>query len=73
VKKETPGIQIKVNEKEVFVPSDTTLFQLKHDYRPNADLIIYNGFPLASNSPVKEAMKCALSKGEKPTSRNLNA
>jgi sulfur carrier protein ThiS adenylyltransferase len=61
-------ITIKVNEKEVFVPSGDTLFQVKRQYKPDADLVIYNGFPLASDSPLTEGDEvCFIRKGEKPT------
>ena len=47
-------IRIRVNEKEVSVPAHFTLFQIKNQFKPNADVIIYNGFPLASDYPLKQ-------------------
>ena len=65
-------ITIKVNEKEVSVPSGDTLFQLKRQYKPDADLVIYNGFPLTSDSPLTEGDEvCLIRKGEKPTPEEL--
>ncbi len=43
-----------MNEKEVFIPSDTTLQQLKDRFKPHADLTIYNGFPLTSDHLLQE-------------------
>ena len=45
------GIQIKLNEKEVTVRVQETLFGLKSQYKPRADVIIYNGFPAATDRP----------------------
>jgi hypothetical protein len=48
------NIQIRINEYQVSVPSNTTLFHLKGQFKPNADLIIYNGFPVNSDRPLGE-------------------
>jgi sulfur carrier protein ThiS adenylyltransferase len=61
-------IRIKINEKENSVPSNTTLFKLKNQFKPDADLIIYNGFPLDSNRPLKEGDEIVfIKKGETPS------
>jgi len=69
VKKEDPeNIRIKINEMEVSVPSPYTLFQLKDQHKPDADLVIYNGFPLSSDGLLKEGDEvCFIRKGEKPS------
>lgn len=60
-------ITIKVNEKKVSVPSGTTAFHLRNRHKPGADLVICNGFPLASDSPLKEGDElCFIRKGEPP-------
>jgi sulfur carrier protein ThiS adenylyltransferase len=65
-------ITIRVNEKEVSVPSGDTLFRVKNQYKPDADLVIYNGFPLASDSPLTEGDEvCLIRKGKKPTPEEL--
>jgi len=46
-------IRVKINEKEHSVPSNTTLLKLKNQFKPHADLIIYNGFPVASDRPLR--------------------
>jgi sulfur carrier protein ThiS adenylyltransferase len=51
--KSSQTIRVKVNEKEVSVPSHVTLFQLKKELKPNANIVIYNGFPLTSDQSLK--------------------
>ena len=49
-------------------PSHTTLFQLKNQFKPNADVIIYNGFPVTSDRPLKEGDEIVfIQKGEIPS------
>ena len=69
MKEETPrNLHVKVNEKEVSVPSGATLLRLKDTHKPNADVVIYNGFPVASDLPLKEGDEvCFIRKGERPT------
>ncbi|RPJ04479.1 MAG: sulfur carrier protein ThiS adenylyltransferase ThiF [Deltaproteobacteria bacterium] len=60
-------MRIKVNEKEVTVSPEATLLQLRNQIKPHADLIIYNGFPLASDHPLKPGDEIILIKrGERP-------
>ena len=47
-------IRIKINEKEVTVQSGVTLSQIQHLFKPDADVIIYNGFPLSTDHPLEE-------------------
>jgi sulfur carrier protein ThiS adenylyltransferase len=69
VKEKTPStLRIKINEKEVSVPSHSTLFQLQTQFKPNANVIIYNGFPISSDHPLKEGDEIIfIQKGETPT------
>jgi sulfur carrier protein ThiS adenylyltransferase len=61
-------IRIKVNEKETSVPSKSTLFYLKKQYKPNADVIIYNGFPINSDRLLKEGDELVfIKKGTSPS------
>ncbi len=62
------NIRIKINEKESFVPSNITLFDLKNQFKPNADVIIYNGFPIHSDRPLKEGDEIVLIKKEESPS-----
>lgn len=61
-------IRIKINEKETLVPPHTTLFHLKNQYKPNAEVILYNGFPVNSDRLLKEGDAIVLiKKGETPS------
>jgi len=61
-------IRIKINEKETSVPPHTTLFHLKNQYKPNAEVILYNGFPVNSDRLLKEGDAIVLiKKGETPS------
>lgn len=64
----TKNIRIKINEKENSIPSNTTLFHLKNQYKPNADVIIYNGFPVDADRLLKEGDEVVfIKKGESPS------
>ena len=54
------GIQIKLNEKEVTVRVQETLFGLKSQYKPRADVIIYNGFPVTTDRPLRQGDEVVL-------------
>jgi sulfur carrier protein ThiS adenylyltransferase len=61
-------IRIKVNEKEVSVSSETALSELKKRTKPDADLVIYNGFPMLSDCPLAEGDQIVfIRKGEPPS------
>jgi sulfur carrier protein ThiS adenylyltransferase len=67
-------IRVKVNEKEVSIPSNTALFGLKDQIKPNADVIIYNGFPINSDGPLKEGDEMVfIKKGEIPSPEEFEA
>ncbi len=67
-KKNASSIDIKVNEKEVSVPCRTTLHEVRKQFKPHADVIIYNGFPLTSNHPLKQGDEIVfIQKGELPS------
>ena len=71
-KRNSSSIDIKVNEKEVSVPPKTTLHQLKERFKPDADVIIYNGFPLTSDHPLKGGDEIVfIQKGELPSSEEF--
>ncbi len=55
-------MKVKVNEKETFVPSNITLFKLKDLVKSDADVIIYNGFPVDSDRSLKEGDQIVLIK-----------
>jgi len=65
-------IRIKINERELSVPFDSTLLQLKNQYKPNANIIIYNGFPLTSDCSLKLGDEIVfIQKGETPSSEEF--
>ncbi len=65
-------IRIKVNEKEVSIPSILSLFHLKDQFKPDADLIICNGFPITSDSPLKQGDEIIfIQKGKLPSSEEF--
>jgi len=65
-------IRIRVNEKEVSIPSTLSLFRLKHQFNPDADLIIYNGFPASFDYPLKQGDEVVLiQKGKIPSAEEF--
>ncbi len=66
--KSPPSIRIKINEREVSVEPGTTLYQLRERFKPTADVIIYNGFPLSSDHPLKEGDEIVLIRKSEPPS-----
>ena len=62
------NIRIKINEKENFVPSNATLFHLREQFKPNADVMIYNGFPIISDLPLEDGDEIVfIKRGETPS------
>jgi sulfur carrier protein ThiS adenylyltransferase len=62
------NIRIKINEKEDSIPPNTTLFHLKNRFKPNAEVIIYNGFPVNDDRLLKEGDEVVfIKKGEAPS------
>ena len=62
------NIRIKINEKENSVPSYATLFHLREQFKPNADVMIYNGFPIISDLPLEDGDEIVfIRKGETPS------
>jgi sulfur carrier protein ThiS adenylyltransferase len=67
---ETPRIQ--VNEKELPLPAGLTLLQLRDQFKPDADLIIYNGYPMTQDIPLQDGDEIALiRRGELPCAEDL--
>ena len=65
--REEKHLRIKVNEKEVFVPRHTHLLKLKEEFKPNADIVIYNGFPIIEDRAVMEGDEVVfITRGEAP-------
>ena len=67
-------MSVKVNEKETSVPSNITLFQVKNQFKPDAEVIIYNGFPVDSDRSLKEGDELVfIKKGEIPSSEEFES
>ena len=65
-------ICIKVNEREVSIPSTLSLLHLRDQFKPNANVIIYNGFQLTSDHPLKQGDEIVLiQKGEIPSAEEF--
>ncbi len=65
-------ILIKVNEKEVSIPSTFSLLHFRDQFKPNADVIIYNGFPVTSDHPLKQGDEIVfIQKGETPSAEEI--
>jgi len=72
VKEAAQEIHIKVNEKAVAVSPETTLFQIRNQYKADADLIIYNGFPFTTDHPLQSGDEIILiKKGERPSPEEI--
>lgn len=65
---------IKINEKLIPYKSNITLFQLKEKYKPNADVLIYNGYPITEDQTIKDQDEIVLIKrGEIPSQDELES
>ena len=72
MKEAAQKIHIKVNEKGITVSPETTLFQIKNQCKADADLIIYNGFPLTRDHPLQSGDEIILiKKGERPSPEEI--
>lgn len=65
-------ITIRVNEEPLKVAKTTTLMDLKTRVKPDADLVIYNGFPVSEDIRLQSGDRVVLIKrGEIPPAREL--
>ena len=68
------SMQIKVNEKDIVVEPGETLGSLKERVKPNADLMIVNGFPARHDAQLKEDDRVVLiRRGETPSAEELES
>ncbi len=66
--REEQHLRIKVNEKVIFVPRHTHILQLKEQFKPNSDLVIYNGFPITEDRAVIEGDEVVfITRGQVPS------
>lgn len=67
-------LQIFLNEKSIVVDKDITAFSVKRDFKPNADIVIHNGFIINEDILLKENDRVTLiKKGEIPSEKELEA
>lgn len=63
-----------INEQPRELPSDTTLFAVRDLCKPEADVLIVNGFPAAADQPLRDGDRVVLiRRGEKPSAQELEA
>lgn len=62
------NLRVKVNERAVSLTPPFTLFQLRDRFKPGADLVIFNGFPMESDQPLKQGDEVVLIKRGEPPS-----
>jgi len=67
-------VKIQLNERHLEIEHGTTLFGLREQHKPNADLIICNGFPASQDAPLQEGDRVVLiARGEAPSSEEYQA
>lgn len=65
---------ITVNEREHHLPPGATLDQVRNEIKPNADLMIVNGYPAKSDQRLEENDQVVLiRRGEQPAEEELEA
>jgi sulfur carrier protein ThiS adenylyltransferase len=65
-------VRIRVNEKSIDLDEGLTLFRLKELRKPEADLVIYNGFPVSADLKLKDGDTVQLiRKGETPSPEEM--
>ncbi len=66
--------RIKINERYVEFDEPPKLMEVRARYKPDADLLILNGFPITENIPLSDGDGVVLiRKGEKPSRDELEA
>ncbi|MBE0599218.1 MAG: sulfur carrier protein ThiS adenylyltransferase ThiF [Desulfuromonadales bacterium] len=67
-------MRVFLNENVIEVVPGTSLFQLRDQYRPDADLVIFNGFPLKEDRPLAADDRVVLiRRGEQPSAAEMEA
>ena len=67
-------IHIRVNEREVTLDAARTLFELRRELRPDADIVIHNGFPATEDTEVRDGDEVVLiRRGEQPSAEELES
>ena len=67
-------MNIKLNERPVETADGTTLFGLRDDVKPKADVVILNGAAMNADAPLKNGDEVSLiTRGEQPSADELEA
>ncbi|MCD6534411.1 MAG: ThiF family adenylyltransferase, partial [Deltaproteobacteria bacterium] len=67
-------MQIFVNEQSCQVGAEAGLYELRDCQKPDADLLIVNGYPVSENQQLKDGDRVVLiRRGEQPTTADLEA
>lgn len=67
-------IEIILNERTVEICPDETLFQVAARFKPEADLVVWNGFPMGADCRLSEGDRVTLiRRGERPSLEELEA
>lgn len=67
-------MRIALNERSIEVETGTTLFALRAAHKPQADLLIVNGFPVQADQPLADGDRVALiRRGEVPPAEEMEA
>ena len=65
-------MRVQVNEKVLSLDEGMTLFRLRELCKPEADLVIYNGFPVPADLELKDGDTVQLiRRGEAPTLQEM--
>jgi sulfur carrier protein ThiS adenylyltransferase len=72
--KDVADMQIWINEQRHDVPPDASLFGVRDQFRPQADVMIVNGFPETADLPLTENDRVVLiRRGETPSAEEFDA
>jgi len=67
-------IQIRVNERPASIDRGSTLWDVRRKYKPDADIVIFNGFPVAEDRVLENGDAVVLiRRGEIPPQEDLEA
>jgi len=67
-------MQIFINEQSLKIQIEARLFELRDRHKPDADLLIVNGFPVSQDQPLNDGDRIVLiRRGEQPTATELEA
>lgn len=67
-------MQIYINEHKIDVVAGSTAYSVRSMHKPNADIVIYNGFPISDDVTLSENDTLVfITRGEKPKPEELDA